>query len=140
MLPILFKKCQPHPAFLTPDAKSLQGTHIYAICRLDYSNSLLCVTNVSPINRVRQAQNAGARLILFALSRDNATPLIFILHRLQVVFRILIFVYNALPGKVLRYISEHLAPNLHIKTLRSLHLQKLSDNRTFSANNASERN
>ncbi len=97
--------------------------HAFISIRLDYCNSLYAGINQFSLSRLQLVQNAAARFLTGTKKRESITPVLASLHLLPVKFRVdfkvLVFVFKALHGLALIYISDRLHFYSPVRTLIS---------------------
>ena len=108
----------------------------YVVSKLDQNNCLLFGLPTTLLNKLQRIQNAAARLICGARKYDEASPLLFKLHWLPILFRVefkvLLMTYKALHGEGPSYIVDLLIPYEPIPSLRSSDQNLLVEPRVFS--------
>ncbi|KAG5268003.1 hypothetical protein AALO_G00228360 [Alosa alosa] len=97
-----------------------KAIHAFISSRLDYCNALYAGLSQTSISRLQLVQNAAARFLTNTPRREHITPVLYTLHWLpvcyRIVFKILLFVFNALAPE---YLSEMLTLREHNRSLRS---------------------
>ena len=117
----LFNTSRSRRSLTTDDAKTI--IQAYAMSKIDYWNSLLCVILDKLLNRIQRIQNYAARLVLKLHKFSHITPAPATLHWFPVNHRIYskiaLLVYKALNGQALAYIADLLQPYDPPRKLRS---------------------
>ncbi len=97
--------------------------HALISSRLDYCNSLYIGLSQSTLFLLHMVQNAAARFLTVIKKRDHITPVLPSLHwlliKLRVDFKILLFAYKAFYNSTSDYIFDLIKPYTASRYLRS---------------------
>ena len=117
----LFNTSRSRRSLTTDDAKTI--IQAYAMSKIDYWNSLLCIILDNLLNPIQRIQNYAARLVLKLHKFSHITPAPATLHWFPVNHRIYskiaLLIHKALNGQALAYIADLLQPYDPHQKLRS---------------------
>lgn len=108
--------------------------HAFISSRLDYCNSLFCLSK-KELYRLQAVQNSAARLLIHIKKREHITPVLEAIHWLlvqyRIYFKILVLTFRALHGQAPTFITDLIQLHTPTRSLRSLDQRLLVVPRTY---------